>query len=367
MNFRSGCKFLQKILILSLLLFILGTLAPASGAENKIPARPVKVEKIIKKPVRPVVTLIGTAEPSMKGIAASEVEGLVTEFPVKAGQSVRPGDLLARVETTPLMLDLKQAEAGLTEAEVNYQNALSDLETKEALFKTKAISNRDYDDVRYRANALNQKIAALKTRIDSIHYNLERCAIRAPFAGVVIEEHTQQGEWLRKGGPVVTLINLNPMRITVPVPDRYIQSIGPGETVEIDFEFLNPQNRIRGKVSYIIPQGNEKARTFPVHVLFDNGNHKIMSGMSARVHFPVGEPYEALLIHKDAFSGNGETDHVFVVRDGKAEQVPVKKGYAYGSLVVTEGELSAGEMVVVEGNERLRPGQEVTVIGNKQE
>jgi len=366
-KFIAGCKFLRKILLLCLPFFILGAIDPVRGAEKKAPPRPVKAEKIIKKSVRPMITLIGTAEPSMKSIAASEVEGLVTEFPAKAGQAVRTGDLLARVETTPLSLDLKQAEAGLAEAEVNYQNALSDLETKEALFKTKAISIRDYDEVRYRANALNQKIAALKTRIESIHYNLDRCAIKAPFAGVVIEEHTQQGEWLRKGGPVVTLINLNPMRITVPVPDRYIRFIEPGEAVEIDFEFLNPQKRIGGKVSHIIPQGNEKARTFPVHVLFDNGNHKIMSGMSGRVHFPVGEPYEALLIHKDAFSGNGEKDHVFAIRNGKAEQVSVKKGVAYGSLVVTEGELSAGEMVVVEGNERLRPGQEVKVIENTQE
>ena len=91
-----------------------------------------------------------------------------------------------------------------------------------------------------------------------------------------------------------------------------------------------------------------------------------MPGMSAQVHFPTGEPYEALLIHKDAFSGNGEQDHVFVIHDGKAELVSVKKGRAYGSLVVTEGSLSAGEMVVVEGNERLRPGQEVEAIENNQ-
>ena len=71
--------------------------------------------------------------------------------------------------------------------------------------------------------------------------------------------------------------------------------------------------------------------------------------MSANARFPIGEPYRALLIHKDAFSGSSEQDHVFVVRQGKAERVPVKKGRAYGSLIVTEGDLLAGEPVVVEG------------------
>ena len=353
-----------KALLLCLLFFFLGVIDPVSGAEKKTPAKPVKIEKIIKKSVRQVITLIGNTEPSMKGTAASEVEGLVTEFPVRAGQTVRAGDLLARVETTLLSLELKQAEAGLAEAEVNYQNILSDLETKEALFKTKAISSRDYDNVRYSANALKQRIAALKVRIEAIHYNLERCAIRAPFAGVVIEEHTQQGEWMRKGGPVVTLINLNPMRIIVPVPDRHIQFIEPGQTVEIDFEYMNPRQRREGRVSHIIPQGNLKARTLPVHVLLDNPGNNILSGTSSLVHFQVGEPYEALLINKDAFSGAGEQDHVFVIRNGKAEQVSVRRGHAYGSLIVTEGVLSDGEMVVVEGNERLRSGQEVRIIEN---
>jgi RND family efflux transporter MFP subunit len=162
-------------------------------------------------------------------------------------------------------------------------------------------------------------------------------------------------------------VNLDPIRVTVPVPDRHIQSLKPGESVQIDIEFIAKGSKITGQISYIIPQGNEKARTFPVHVLIENRGHAIMPGMSARVHFPIGEPYEALLIHKDAFSGNGEQDHVFVIRDGKAERVSVKKGRAYGSLVVTEGQLSAGELVVVEGNERLMPGQEVEAVENKQE
>lgn len=355
-----------KIFLICLSLCILGNLDSLEGAEQKKPRpSPVKVEKVIKKPVRPYIILIGTVEPSMRSTAASEVQGLVIDFPVRAGQAVQEGDILARVESTPFLHELKQAEAGLAEAEANYQNALADLETKEALFKTKAISIRNYDDIRFRVNALNQKIAALKARIEPIHYHLDKCVIRSPYSGVITKEHTQKGQWLTRGGPVVTLVNLDPIRVSVPVPDRHIQSIKPGDLVQLDLEFINKGKKITGQISYIIPQGNEKSRTFPVHVLVENRDHAIMPGMSAQVHFPTGEPYEALLIHKDAFSGNGEQDHVFVVRNGKAERVSVKKGRAYGSLVVTEGHLSAGEMVVVEGNERLRPKQEVEAIENK--
>jgi multidrug efflux pump subunit AcrA (membrane-fusion protein) len=76
----------------------------------------------------------------------------------------------------------------------------------------------------------------------------------------------------------------------------------------------------------------------------------------------VGQAYEALLVSKDAFSTSGDDHHVFVVRDDQAHSVRVKKGQAFGSLIVTEGVLSDHEMVVVEGNERLRAGQRVRVV-----
>jgi RND family efflux transporter MFP subunit len=352
-----------------LLLFLFSgaglTASDAFGeTRKKIPSAPVRVEQIVEQSVRPFVTLIGTAEPYRQSTVASETEGMVTEFAVRLGQRVRKGDVLARVEKRPLVLDMKEAEAALAEAQENHKNAVSDLQRNEELVKKKAISTRQYDDARFRANALNQKIAALKARIEGIDYELTKCCIKAPFAGFVVEEHTEVGQWLKKGGEVVTIVHMDPILITVPVPDRYVRHIKPGQVIDLSFEFTTGGENKQGRVRDVVPLGNVKARTFPVQLEVDNPDFTVLAGMSAAVRFPVGEPTVMLLVHKDAVVTNGDRHHLFIVNDDKAHLIPVKKGKAYGNRVAIQGKVSAGQRAVVEGNERLRPEQPVKIIGD---
>ncbi len=350
-----------SFLILSILVWFAFPLSIVMGQSPGRPASPVVVEKIIQKHVRPIVTLIGTAEPNRRSVVAPQVQGLVIDFPVRKGQKIAKGDILVRIEKQPLLLQLKAAKANLAEAKENYKNALSEFTRTKELYKRKSTSNKAYDGALYKANALNKKIMALKARIGTIKYDIEKCIVRALFPGFVVEEHTQLGQWLKKGGEVVTIVEIDPIVVTVPVPDRYIHSLKVGQEVNLDFDFLPGTGAKKGAVRNIIPLGNEKARTFPVLISVANTDLKILSGMSSRVSFPVGKSYEALLVDKDAVVTGGTGHKVFVVRHGKAVPVNVKKGSAYGSLVVVEGSLSAKDMVVIEGNERLRPGQDVQV------
>ena len=369
MKGRREIDFSRVLARLALAFFlVVGVGLTTSGAfgetRKKIPSAPVRVEKIVEQSVRPFVTLIGTAEPYRKSTVASETEGMVIEFAVQLGQKVRKGDVLAQVEKQPLTLDLKEAEAALAEAQENYKNAKSDLERNEELVQKKAISNRQYDDARFKANALKQKIAALKARIEGIEYDLAKCRIKSPFAGFVVAEHTQVGQWLEKGGDVVTIVETDPMLLTVPVPDRYIRYVKPGQMVDINFEFMKGKQGRQGQVRDVVPLGNEKARTFPVQIQVGNPDFSILAGMSAAVRFPVGKPSTVLLVSKDAVVTNGDQHHIFIVNDDKAHLIPVEKGEAHGSQVAIQGDVSAGQRVVVEGNERLQPGQPVEIIPN---
>jgi len=355
----------SRLLTFCILSILIGGFLPfsrAAGQSAKKDASPVKVEMVIQKQVRPVITLIGTAMPHRKSVVAPEIEGLVTHFPVTEGQKIKKGDVLVRVEKKPLLLELKCAEANLAEARENHENALSELRRSKELLTRKSISTRAYDDALYSANALKKRILALEARIELIQYRIEKCVVTAPFGGFVVAEHTQVGQWLKEGGEVVSIIEINPILIMVPVPDRYVHFLKKGQQVDLEFDFLPGDKTKKGFVRDIIPEGNEKSRTFPVHASLANKDFSILAGMSCKVSFPVGEPYEALLVNKDAVVTSGDRHHIFVVRNGKALSVPVKKGHAYVSLVVIEGNLSAGEMVVVEGNERLRSGQAVRVV-----
>ena len=361
----NQCFFhLKKVVFVCFLLIWIGSIGPSDAKELRIRmASPVKVEKIVQKSVRPFVTLIGTAEPSRKSTVASEIEGLVVSFRVILGKRIKKGELLATIEKRPLILQLKQVKASLAEANENYKNALSELRRTEALFEKKTISSRRYDVALYGASALKQRILALEAGIEAIKYDIERCSIKAPFSGFVIEEHTQIGQWLKKGGAVVTIVDMDPILVTVPVPDRYIHFLKVGQGLDLEFDFLPGDKMRKAFVRNIIPQGNEKSRTFPVQIKVANKDLSILAGMSARVRFSAGRPYKALLVNKDAVVTRGDNHHLFLVRDGKAVLMPVKKGYSYGGHVVVEGNISADQLAVVEGNERLRPGQAVRMIG----
>ena len=358
---------LHIVFILSALIW--GALHPSNvaGQPSGEEASPVVVERVISNSVRPTFTLIGTAKPHRKSVVSPEIEGVVAGFPVKKGQKIKKGEVLARVETRPFLLELKFAKANLAEEKVNHENAISELRRVAELFKKKSISSRSYDDAFHSANALEKRILGLEARIETIQYHIEKCVIKAPFGGFVVEEHTQIGQWLKKGAEIVTIVEIDPILVTTPVPDRYIHFIKVGQKVDLEFDFLPGNKTRKGLVRDIIPEGNEKARTFPVQISMANSDFSILSGMSCRVSFPVGSFHKSLLVNKDAVVTNRDGHQIFVVQDGKALLVHVKKRQAHGSLVVVEGRLSEGDMVVVEGNERLRSGQKVNVIATSKE
>jgi multidrug efflux pump subunit AcrA (membrane-fusion protein) len=112
----------------------------------------------------------------------------------------------------------------------------------------------------------------------------------------------------------------------------------------------------------VLPQGNPKARTFPVKISLENPDMRIKSGMEVQVAFSVGGTRESLVVPKDAVVISGKDRLVYVVRDGVAYPEPVVVQGYFENSVSFEGNLKPGDVVVVRGNERLRPGQPVKVV-----
>jgi hypothetical protein len=128
-----------------------------------------------------------------------------------------------------------------------------------------------------------------------------------------------------------------------------------------------------GTVALIVPQADLKSRSFPVKVRLQNhftdGIPYIKPGMLARVTLPTGAPTKAMLVPKDAIVLGGPTPVVFAVAESKdakgpstVRKVPVQLGVVEGGLIEVKGELSAGDQVVSQGNERLMNGQPVSVL-----
>ena len=158
------------------------------------------------------------------------------------------------------------------------------------------------------------------------------------------------------------------------VPERLVSTLDKGMEVRLEFDAA-PTTTWIGTIDHVVPQADLLSRSFPVKVLLDNrlrdGSPVLRGGMLARAWLPVGLVGEALVVPKDAVVLGGPTPIVFAVQSvaraqtdgsvgmGTVQPVPVRLGAAVGGAVAIEGDLTVGSLVVIRGNERLRPGMPV--------
>ena len=357
---RGSCGIATVAFLLAVAFFSPGGHSEAQEGGPRL--SPVRVESVVQREVRPYVRLIGTSRAFRKSRVAFEVEGRVVAFDARRGGAVDRGGILARIDSTDIALQLQQAKAEVREAEAHFENAALELQRNRLLYQKKSVSSREYDDARFRAGALENRIAALKARIGTIENDLSRCRVRAPFAGFVVQEHSEVGQWAKKGGAVADIVDIDPILVRVPVPDRYVGFVKPGQEIDLRFQGLVAKGARKGFVRNVVPEGNEEARTFPVEITVPNPDGALLAGFSCEVRLPVGTLEPRILVPKDAVVPGGGTYHVYVIQDGKAQRVTVEKGLAYEGRLAVKGDLAPGDMVVVEGNERLRPGEGVRIL-----
>ncbi len=356
-------SYVRFFFITAFILFALCSTTQAADVDKNLSARPVPVSVAIveKKLVSARISLIGTAEAIAKSDVASEVSGIVEYYPTKEGAFVKKEELLARLRSIDMRLRLKGAVAAREEIRAKLENAEKELARVSSLKDAGSIAERKYDEALYVHRAFFQGVLKSNAEIELLEYEIKQKDIVAPFSGFISKEHTQVGEWVSAGGLVATIIDLNQIRITVDVPERYAAILHPEGKVNILVKSVS--NRpIPGRIYAVLPQGQPDARTFPVRINLANPDLKIKSGMEAMVTFNLADSKSALLIPKDAVVTAGNNRLVFCVADSKALPVDIKILGYYNGNVAVEGNLRTGDQVVIRGNERLRPGQSVVVI-----
>ena len=361
--YRSARLFSKCLLTAVVLCALADIREPAAQQEKPSgpPPTPVQVARAVKKSVSEQISLIGSTEATAQSMVAAEVSGKVEYFPVREGDYVQKGALLARLNAAELKLNVKGAEAAIEKVKSDLRLANKDLERYRRLKKSNSVAESKYDQAMNAEETLAQELVRLEAEAERLRYDLKRKEVLAPFAGYVAAEHTQVGEWIQAGGPVISLVDLSKVQVTVDVPERYIGGLSTDRRVTVQIPSLSDDRRV-GRLRAILPVGNPSARTIPVRVDLDNPGDRIKGGMEAAVTFNLSEEKEALLVPKDAVVTAGNDRMVYTVADNKVAPVMVTiQGYYDGDAAVA-GSLEAGTLVVTRGNERLRPGQSVQVV-----
>jgi RND family efflux transporter MFP subunit len=309
---------------------------------------------------------------------------------------------LAELENGSRPEDIDEARARMLGAKAAMENAAGKLQRMEALSVSRAASKTDLDDARERAEFNRhaylateallkrieegpriEQIAQAKARVELqkqrvrlIDDRITKHTIRAPFDGFVAAEFTEVGAWITSGDPVATIVQLDEVEIRVSATAEDAVQLRRGDTIRVEFPEL-PGQLFIGNVDRVVPVAESRARTFPIYIRMTNqicdGVPRLMAGMLARVELPTGQRQMLPLVTKDALVLDQDGCSVFVVdldspaegkpsgaRTGTVRQVPVNLGVAVGGLIqirstVPPGDtVRADDLVVVEGNERLR-------------
>ncbi|MDX1388611.1 MAG: efflux RND transporter periplasmic adaptor subunit [Acidobacteriota bacterium] len=329
-------------------------------AQEGPPPAIVETSTVTSERITESVELAGTVRAVLDSLVASEVDGRVADRRVENGDRVSKGQALIGLDSA--RLDKSLAFARAEEDEVAALLELAERQEKRAreLYEDEVVSIHDLDQAVSNRQSLEGRLEGIRVRIASIEDDIARTRIRAPFSGVVTEIHTEVGEWISQGDPVVRLSSLSTLEIELDVPERYFPLLTRGDAATATIEAM-PGVTLEGEVFALVPRADSDARTFPVIIRAPNPGGAVGGGMLARVSLSLASGSNVLLVPKDAIVRQAQRQMVFIVDGGTVRAVSVRTGRSTGSRVEVSGELDAGDEVVIRGNERLAPGQSVHV------
>ena len=328
-------------------------------------AQPVRGVEVIQDTLWVSVVAAGEAEAYRRSEVSTRTSGIVQRIHVREGQIVQAGALLVQLDTTEAAMDLAQARAELTSRQVDFEVAMlgqGDLLNPEERADRERI-------LRATTGLDNAEVALRRAEME-----LEWTRVRAPFTGRVANLEAVEGSFLSSGGEVLTLVQLDPIKVEVNVLEAEMAYLQEGRRATLQFPAF-PGERLQGRIETINPVVDPETRSSRVTVVLSNPDHRIRPGMYARVTLDAQSYPDRVLVPRDAVVERDRRQVVFMIRNmdeqrrGVSEWRYVTTGLRNEEFVeiVPHEEtsmLSPGEIVLVDGHHYLAHDWPVQLVEN---
>jgi RND family efflux transporter MFP subunit len=337
-------------------LFIWPLLAVAQTDEY---AAPVSYTEARQHTLRPTIKLPGTIQSRHRSVIGSETEGIVVVLHVREGDSVAKGASIAELRTDALEQRLNAAQSQLDATRASRELASRSLDRARPLFEKESISEQQVDELESELLGWQADEQRLKAEIAGIRLSIKHSHIRAPFDGLIVRRLTDIGEWRDAGDPVVELISVSDLEIDVAVPIVYFDDLNSSEAASVSFPSISEQ-RFELAVTAVVPVADTDARSYIVKLRLNNDPQqtRIAVGMLADVWLSIGDTSSSIIVPKDAIVRRQDEQIVVVISDDNlTRMVVVQTGHSVGDWIEVFDAVTAGDRVVVRGNERLEPEQ----------
>ncbi len=322
--------------------------ADAKAAPAVLPPTQVVAVAAKAQSVAETLSLVGTLAANESVEIKSETDGVVQEILFKEGEQAKKGDLLVR-------LDESKLAASVAESEANFKLSRANFDRARQLLKDQLISQQEFDQAAA-TFSVNEAGLGLKKR------ELADTRIYAPFEGTVSARTVSPGQVISKSTALTWLIDLDPMKAEVNVPERFLGQLQIGQKLEFSVAAFVGR-KFNGEVYFISPFVEGATRTALVKARIANPEGILKPGMFASMDLTLTLRENAVVIPEGALLQSGDRTTILVVdAEQKAQIRPVKPGVRLAGVVeIIEG-LKVGEMVIVEGLQKARPGGVVKVV-----
>jgi RND family efflux transporter MFP subunit len=345
--------------------------APAVAAAQQAPH--VTVAQVVKRPVTDFDEFTGKFVAVERVELRPRVSGYISSVSFEAGREVKKGDVLFTIDQRPYQAEFKRAEAELARARTQLALSRSERERAVKLLEQHAISREEFDSRVSGNEAAEANVQAASAALDTAALNLSFTQVRSPISGLVSREEVTTGNLVTAGQTLLTTV--------VSVDKIYVEFEGD-EQVYLKYAALARKGEVanrrdsttpvwvgladetgtphEGKMVFLDNALDPQTGTIRARALLDNHERRFTPGLFARVKLIGSAKYDAILVNDSAVGTDQNVRYVFALdKENKVQYRPVKLGpLADGLRVVREG-LQPGELVVVNGLQRVRPGIQV--------
>lgn len=350
----------MRAVVVFALLASLSSCKKKDDGDTKTPTPPVQVPlAAVQEAQTPVVlTLTGMLAADQRSEVTADTQGKVISVLVERGQRVKMGQPVVQLDVRNAALSAREAQANLEAARAQKQLAEEECKRTQVLLDKGAITRSEYDRQATQCTSTLQQVSAAQARAELITKSVSDGLVRAPFDGQVTEKSVAPGEWVAFGRTLFTLVDDDPLKIELSVPEAHVPEIQKGQPVDLttiarpDKHYAATVTRIGGEIG--------KSRSLIVEATLAP-QADLVPGMFAEAHVVVGQ-IQRPVVPSTAVKQVGKLWHAFTAADGELQdrivQVQIEPAPAPGQVTILQG-VKPGEQIVTKVTDQIVDGLRV--------
>lgn len=321
-------------------------------------AAPVVVANVERSTIPVELHAIGTGQAFKTVSVESQAAGIVKEVHYRPGQLVQQGDLLVKLDDSPFVAALTQAQAALTRDKAQAELQRVELQRYNQLYGAGVVSKEQYDQYSATSASAGATVAADEAAIQTAKIQLSYCSIYAPISGVTGAQLVYPGATVNANGtPVLVVINqVSPLYVTFSVPQQYLGQIKQSMAhAKLPVQATPPDSTVpeKGSLSFVNNTVDANTGTIELMGTFPNADRRLWPGQYSDVLLRLGERRGVLVVPSEAIQTGQQGKFVFVVTpkmtvdvrqvtigQSTADKVEILQGLSTGETVVTDGQVS---------------------------